>query len=57
VEFYEIVVSPNQNLYSSFFHFCIVFITSFLFIGFEHRNNESKVEEVNYEFGIASFLR
>jgi hypothetical protein len=32
-------------------------ITSSLFIGFEHMSNESKVEKVNYEFHIASFLR
>jgi hypothetical protein len=32
-------------------------ITSSLFIGFEHMCNEWKVEKVNYEFGIGSFLR
>jgi hypothetical protein len=32
-------------------------ITSSLFIGFEHMSNEWKVEEVNYEFVIGSFLR
>jgi hypothetical protein len=32
-------------------------ITSSLFIGFEHTSNDWKVEKVNYEFGIASFLR
>jgi hypothetical protein len=32
-------------------------VTSSLFIGFEHMSNEWKVEKVNYEFGIASFLR
>jgi hypothetical protein len=31
-------------------------ITSFLFIGFEHTSNDWKVEKVNYEFGITSFL-
>jgi hypothetical protein len=31
--------------------------TSSLFIGFEHTSNELKVEKVNYEFGILSFLR
>jgi hypothetical protein len=32
-------------------------ITSSLFIGFEHASNDWKVEKVNYEFGITSFLR
>jgi hypothetical protein len=32
-------------------------ITPSLFIGFEHMSNEWKVEEVNNEFGIGSFLR
>jgi hypothetical protein len=32
-------------------------ITSSLFIRFEHMSNEWKAENVNYEFGIASFLR
>jgi hypothetical protein len=32
-------------------------ITSSLFIGFEHISNACKVEKVNYEFGILSFLR
>jgi hypothetical protein len=32
-------------------------ITSSLFTGFEHTSNEWNVEELNYEFGIASFLR
>jgi hypothetical protein len=31
-------------------------ITSSLFIGFEHMSNAWKVEKVNYEFGITSFL-
>jgi hypothetical protein len=34
-----------------------VIITSSLFIGFKHMSNDSKFEEVNYEFGISSFLR
>jgi hypothetical protein len=34
-----------------------VTITSSLFIGFERMTNEWKVEEVNYEFSIVSFLR
>jgi hypothetical protein len=32
-------------------------ITSSLFIGFEYTSNDWKVEKVNYEFGIAIFLR
>jgi hypothetical protein len=32
-------------------------ITFSLFIRLEHMSNEWKVENVNYEFGIASFLR
>jgi hypothetical protein len=32
-------------------------ITSSLFIGFEHTSDDWKVEKVNYEFGITSFLR
>jgi hypothetical protein len=32
-------------------------ITYSLFIRFEHMSNECKVEKVNYEFGIGSFLR
>jgi hypothetical protein len=32
-------------------------ITSSLFIRFQHMRNEWKVEKVNYEFGIANFLR
>jgi hypothetical protein len=28
-----------------------------MFIGFEHMSNDLKFEEVNYEFGIESFLR
>jgi hypothetical protein len=32
-------------------------ITSSLFIGFERMSNDSKIEKVNYEFGIRSFLR
>jgi hypothetical protein len=31
-------------------------ITSSLFIGFERMTNGWKVEKVNYEFGIESFL-
>jgi hypothetical protein len=34
-----------------------VTIASSLFIGFERMTNEWKVEEVNYEFSIVSFLR
>jgi hypothetical protein len=34
-----------------------VIITSSLFIEFERMSNDWKVEEVNYEFGIKSFLR
>jgi hypothetical protein len=32
-------------------------ITYSLFIGFERMSNDRKVEKVNYEFGITSFLR
>jgi hypothetical protein len=32
-------------------------ITSSMFIGFERMSNDWKVEEVNYKFGITSFLR
>jgi hypothetical protein len=32
-------------------------ITSSMFIGFERMRNDWKVEKVNYEFGIGSFLR
>jgi hypothetical protein len=32
-------------------------ITSSLFIGFECMSNRCKLEKVNYEFGITSFLR
>jgi hypothetical protein len=32
-------------------------ITSSLFIGFERMSKDWKVEKVNYEFAIASFLR
>jgi hypothetical protein len=38
-------------------HWVLMAITLSLFIGFEHMSNEQKVEEVNYEFGIGSFLR
>jgi hypothetical protein len=38
--------------------YCVLtIITSSLFIGFEHTSNARKVEKVNYEFDIASFLR
>jgi hypothetical protein len=32
-------------------------ITSSLFLRFEHMSNDWKVEKVNYELGITSFLR
>jgi hypothetical protein len=32
-------------------------VTSSLFIGFESMSNDWKIEKVNYEFGIVSFLR
>jgi hypothetical protein len=32
-------------------------ISSSLFIIFEHMSDDWKVEKVNYEFGIGSFLR
>jgi hypothetical protein len=32
-------------------------ITPSLFIGLEHMSNDWKFEEVNYEFGVGSFLR
>jgi hypothetical protein len=38
-------------------HCVPMIITSSLFIRFEYMSNEWKVENVNYEFGIASFLR
>jgi hypothetical protein len=38
-------------------HYVPMIITSSLFIGFERMSNEWKVEEVNYEFSIRSFLR
>jgi hypothetical protein len=36
---------------------CVPMAITPLFFGFEHVSNEWKVEEVNYEFGIGSFLR
>jgi hypothetical protein len=38
-------------------HCVPIIINSSLFIGFEHMSNEWKVEKVNYDFGIESFLR
>jgi hypothetical protein len=38
-------------------HCVPMLITFSLFIGFELMSNEWKVKKVNYEFGIASFLR
>jgi hypothetical protein len=38
-------------------HCVSMIITSSLFLRFEHMSNEWKVEKVNYEFGITSFLR
>jgi hypothetical protein len=38
-------------------HCVLMIITSSLFIRFEHTSNDWKVENVNYEFGIASFRR
>jgi hypothetical protein len=38
-------------------HCVPMIITSSLFIRFEYMSNEWKVDNVNYEFGIASFLR
>jgi hypothetical protein len=31
-------------------------ITSSLFVGFEHKSNDWKVEKLHYKFGIGSFL-
>jgi hypothetical protein len=59
-EFREIVISPNQKLYSKVLPLvrCVpTIVTSSLFIGFEHTSNDWEVEKVNYKFGIASFLR
>jgi hypothetical protein len=36
---------------------CVPMAITPLFIRFEHMSNNWKVEEVNYEFGIGSFLR
>jgi hypothetical protein len=37
---------------------CVPTIINYsLFIRFEHISNDWKVDEVNYEFGITSFLR
>jgi hypothetical protein len=41
----------------SLVHCVPIIITSSLFIRFERMSNDWKVEEVNYEFGIGSFLR
>jgi hypothetical protein len=38
-------------------HCVPMIITSSLFIRFERMSNEWKVDKVNYEFGIGSFLR
>jgi hypothetical protein len=38
-------------------HCVSTIITSFLFIGFELMSNEWKVDKVNYEFGMVSFMR
>jgi hypothetical protein len=38
-------------------HCVPMIITSSLFIIFERMSNEWKVDKVNYEFGIGSFLR
>jgi hypothetical protein len=38
-------------------HCVLMIITSSLLIRFEHTSNDWKVENVNYEFGIASFRR
>jgi hypothetical protein len=38
-------------------HYVPIIIASSLFFGFERINNEWKVEKVNYELGIGSFLR
>jgi hypothetical protein len=40
-----------------FVHRVSMIKTSSLFIGFGSMSNEWKVEKVNYEFGITSFLR
>jgi hypothetical protein len=38
-------------------HYVPMIITSSPFIRFERMSNDWKVEKVNYEFGIGSFLR
>jgi hypothetical protein len=38
-------------------HCVLMIITCSLFIRFEHMHNDCKVEKVNYEFDIRSFLR
>jgi hypothetical protein len=38
-------------------HYVLMLITCPLYIRFELMSNNWKVEEVNYEFGIESFLR
>jgi hypothetical protein len=40
-----------------FVHWVPTIVTFSLFIRFEHMSEDWKVEKVNYEFGIASFLR
>jgi hypothetical protein len=38
-------------------HWVPTIVTFSLFSRFEHMSEDWKVEKVNYEFGIASFLR
>jgi hypothetical protein len=60
---YRVLRDRHQSKSESVFkvlplvHCVPTIITSSLFIRFEHMSNEWKVEKVNYEFGITSFLR
>jgi hypothetical protein len=51
--------SKSESVFKVFsLVYCVpAIITSSLFVGFESMSSEWKVEKVNYEFGIASFLR
>jgi hypothetical protein len=51
--------SKSESVFKVFplMHCVPMIVTSSLFVGFEGTSNNWKVEKVNYEFGIISFLR
>jgi hypothetical protein len=51
--------SKSESVFKVFLlvHCVPMIITSSLFVRFECMSNDWKVEKVNYEFGIGSFLR